>query len=392
MRALNGETPSAWSDPGSGDTTQNAATGAPTITGVAQVGETLTAGTSGIMDADGLTGVSYSFQWVGEDADGSNSGDISGATAGTYTLAAADEGRRVRVRVSFTDDGGNDEALMSDAYPSGTVAPAAQLCSDRTHSEWCTEMTVGVEGSRYGFNSGTYGTLVDSTIEYGDSVVYAMSQLSMVSTPPSVEFRTVFDANVPSGTVFNFAGSELIVDEDALDAMTAGNYEWNLASFSGRTWTEEGRKVTVSANLPPLLLAATVNGDQLVLTWHEDLDGTSVPAAGAFTVTVAGSTRSLAADDPVVISGTTVTLTLSSAARAWQTVTVSYAVPASNPIQDAAGIDAPAVTTNVTDEDGNLVLVSNTGETLQGGSSTHFLASSFTTGDHSAGYTLDRVH
>ena len=44
----------------------NLATGAPTITGTVQVGETLTADTSGIADTDGLTSVSYSYQWVSQ--------------------------------------------------------------------------------------------------------------------------------------------------------------------------------------------------------------------------------------------------------------------------------------------------------------------------------------
>ena len=38
------------------------ATGAPTITGTAQVGQPLTAGTTAIMDADGLTSVSYTYR------------------------------------------------------------------------------------------------------------------------------------------------------------------------------------------------------------------------------------------------------------------------------------------------------------------------------------------
>ena len=42
-----------------------AATGAPTITGTAQVGQTLTAGTSDIADAEGLTNVAYSVSVAG---------------------------------------------------------------------------------------------------------------------------------------------------------------------------------------------------------------------------------------------------------------------------------------------------------------------------------------
>ena len=41
----------------------SAATGAPTISGTAEVGQTLTADTSGIADADGLAGVSFNYQW-----------------------------------------------------------------------------------------------------------------------------------------------------------------------------------------------------------------------------------------------------------------------------------------------------------------------------------------
>ena len=78
------------------------ATGAPAITGAAQVGQTLTAGTTAIMDANGLTSVSYTYQWI-RTATGVDT-NISGATASTYTLVAADLGTTIKVTVSFTDD------------------------------------------------------------------------------------------------------------------------------------------------------------------------------------------------------------------------------------------------------------------------------------------------
>ena len=43
------------------------ATGALTIMGTAQVGETLTADTSGISDADGMTNATFSYQWLADD-------------------------------------------------------------------------------------------------------------------------------------------------------------------------------------------------------------------------------------------------------------------------------------------------------------------------------------
>ena len=87
----------------------NPATGAPTISGTVQAGETLTADTSGITDADGLTNVAFSYQWLAADA------DILEATSSTYTLTDADVGKSIKVRVTFTDERGNDETLTSAA-------------------------------------------------------------------------------------------------------------------------------------------------------------------------------------------------------------------------------------------------------------------------------------
>ena len=73
------------------------------------MGETLTAGTAGIADAEGLTTAAYTYQWKADDT------DIAGATGSTYTLAADDESKAIKVLVSFIDDAGNDEALTSAA-------------------------------------------------------------------------------------------------------------------------------------------------------------------------------------------------------------------------------------------------------------------------------------
>ena len=100
----------------------NLATGAPTITGTAQVGQTLTAGTTGIMDADGLTSVSYAYQWIRVATDNTET-NISGATASTHTLVAADLGTTVKVTVSFTDDASNPETLTSTATVAVSAAP-----------------------------------------------------------------------------------------------------------------------------------------------------------------------------------------------------------------------------------------------------------------------------
>ena len=91
------------------------ATGAPTTSGTAQVGETLTATTTGIADEDGRTNAVFAYHWLADDA------AIEGATAATFTLTSSEQGKIIKVRVTFTDDAGNEESVTSDA----TAAVAA---------------------------------------------------------------------------------------------------------------------------------------------------------------------------------------------------------------------------------------------------------------------------
>ena len=98
-------------------------TGAPAITGTPRVGEDLTADTSAIMDANGLTTPSYSYQWVR--VDGSTIANI-GTDSSTYTLVDADAEMQIRVDVTFTDDGGTEEGPLSSEL-TATIVPADVL-------------------------------------------------------------------------------------------------------------------------------------------------------------------------------------------------------------------------------------------------------------------------
>ena len=123
-RMLSAEVEVTVSGPGSQPSSQenSAATGAPTISGTAQVGDSLTADTSGIADADGLTSATFAYRWLADDA------EISGATGSSYTLTSSEQGKTIKVRVAFTDDAGNAESLTSDA----TAAVAARPNSAAT--------------------------------------------------------------------------------------------------------------------------------------------------------------------------------------------------------------------------------------------------------------------
>ena len=129
---------------------------------------------------------------------------------------------------------------------------------------------------------------------------------------------------------------------------------------------------TLSDTTAPTLSTATVSGATLTLTYDEALDTGSVPAGSAFTVTVAGSMRPLATTNPVSVAGRTVTLSLASAVTVGQTVTVSYTVPGTNPLQDAAGNGVAALNNRaVTDATPGLVLSVSSLTVVEGSSATY---------------------
>ena len=96
------------------------ATGSPVINGTVQVRQTLTADTSSIADADGMTNATLSYQWMS--SDGVTDTDIPEATTSRYVLTAGDQGRVIQVRVTFTDDAGHAESLTSNATVAVTSA------------------------------------------------------------------------------------------------------------------------------------------------------------------------------------------------------------------------------------------------------------------------------
>ena len=113
------------------------AEGAPTISGTARVGQTLTAAKGTIGDADDLPATfpdDYTFQWVL--VHGSTETDIAGKTQSTYMPTSSDVGNSIRVKVGFTDGAGNEEdPLISEAVgpvAAEPVTPASVVSRRRT--------------------------------------------------------------------------------------------------------------------------------------------------------------------------------------------------------------------------------------------------------------------
>ena len=225
----------------------DAATGAPAISGTAQVGETLTASTDLIADPDGLTGA-FDYQWIRVDADGmSNPTDIvSNATSSTYTLTASEVGKKVKVKVSFTDNGGASETRVSAAYPStGTVAAA--LGPNAAPTAMDSAVTTDED---------TDHTFAATDFSYADSDDDALHSVKITGLPAAGKGELILDGTVIAAdalpktvTATELADEELTYSPPANEHNRSGVY----ASFTfkvndGRADSADEYDMTITVN------------------------------------------------------------------------------------------------------------------------------------------------
>ena len=249
----------------------------------------------------------------------------------TYEESRHSGGRVTPVTVSYTppgtnplqDEAGNDAAAFTDLSVRNqtTPAPTGVTASSPDPGELVVSWTEPEPGlvNRYE---------VQYRIDGGTNWEPA--------TPDEVSWVTA------GGTLTHtFTGLATGMYHARARSRRRDTYSGNIYSLIASGWVETGSAVTVTADTtPPTLDTVVVNGSTLTLTYDEALDAGSVPAEDAFTL---GSTS--ASVDTVVVSGMTVTLTLSAAVSSGDAVTVTYTVPTMNPLQDATGNDAAALTT-----------------------------------------------
>ena len=158
------------------------AEGAPRIDGIPEAGQTLSANTTVISDVDGLEEATFQYQWIADDV------DIVGATGSTYTLTSEHLGQAIRVRVTFTDDGDNEETLTSEptVVTAGLQLRAATVDDATLTLTYSEELDTGgslpqaafavnVNGSSRSLSGVAVGQfnvllLLSSAVEAGDTV------------------------------------------------------------------------------------------------------------------------------------------------------------------------------------------------------------------------------
>ena len=233
-----------------------AATGKANITGIARYGETLTVDKGTIADLNGTTRadrgetlIAYTYEWeridgtTGELIDPDRTDDVAGST---YTLSAADIGKKVRVFTTFIDDDLNAEVVYSNAYPAtyaGILPAEPGLCP--TDNDWCTTLFVGVDGTdtAYGYREDTYGRLITNSIAYG-TLSWTVVELTV-----GTGGVTIFTDNeyLPLGSKFNLGGTEFTVGADSYDGNGGHVWTWTTRP-AGLEWYED-QPVTVSVRL-----------------------------------------------------------------------------------------------------------------------------------------------
>ena len=195
------------------------ATGAPTISGTARVGETLTASTTGISDADGLSNATFGYQWLADAV------ELNGATSSSYTLVATDAGKSIKARLSFTDAAGNAESLTGAATETVVLPPLTASVQNMPSShDGSSAFTFELRFSEEPKESFSYRTLRDKAFTVTDGQVIKARRLN----PP----RNI--------------GWEITVQPSTNTGLTVDLPVTTDCAGQGAICTEDGRKLSTT--------------------------------------------------------------------------------------------------------------------------------------------------
>ena len=304
-----------------------AATGEPTISGTPQVDETLTADTSAISDEDGLSNVSYQYQWLRDDA------DIAGQTNSTYRLVSADQDKTIKVRVTFRDDADNAESLTSMA----TTAVAARPTSPLTAS--FANVPADHDGSNFTFdlnfsenvNAG-YARIRDHAFTVSGGAIASASRITQGSNQGwNVEVNPTGNGSVsitlPETTDCDASGAICTDDSRKLSPSTS-------ATVAGPPAISVSDATVQEAEGAVLVFTATLShaSSRTVTVDYATSDGTAV--AGSDYTAASGTLTFNAGDTSQTVQ---VTVLTDSEDESQETLTLTLSNPSQATLDDGTG-------------------------------------------------------
>ena len=319
------------------------AAGKPGITGTPQVGQTLTATKGDMADDDNLPSgtfpTGYTFQWVRVNSSNVET-DISGATSSTYVPVAADVGNTIKVEVSFTDGGGAEERLASDATaavmaatPTPTPSPGGTTYVSNLENATNSSLEFGTAKQAQVFSTGAQagGYPLDSVGIHFESV-HESSALNVelwsttgtgANTVPDAKLfnlalpdslttasSTTLSFTAPDSTVLDPSTSYAVVVTRTTgglgtvwktsDLTETGLDGWSIADdyrrLSGSSWLSNSGPwmiaVKGTGTTPTASTDATLSG--LGLTWDDGGTATDITLSQVFASNVTSYTASVA--------------------------------------------------------------------------------------------------
>ena len=299
------------------------ATGAPAITGTAEVGRKLTASPGTIADGDGLTGASYSYTWFR--VDGATETAITGTTGNGYTPVAADQGKTLKVRASFTDDEGFDEQRESAATATVAAAPTMPTfgITDASAAEGdAVTFTVTLNPAASAAATVAWTTSVapsNTAVQADFTASSGTLNFAVGDTSKTFTVATVEDTAVEPGETFtvtlNFASSGTALPSDATATGTVVNDDVIGAFTIADASAAEGDSVTFRVtHTPAATQQVTVDWATSVATGDTAAQTDFTAGSGTLTFAVGDTSKTFTVatvEDTSVESSETFTATLS---------------------------------------------------------------------------------
>ncbi len=288
------------------------------------------------------------------------------AVAQGFTTGPSSDGYRLTsIEMSMKDAAGDDSTKLVTGVTTGTTSPETDFVD-------LTEPGTWTDNALNTLTPPANTTLLPNTTYW----VYMENALSS-------EVKTTASNNEDSGMAWGWSIADNRHEQEGNNLTWSTNSSPMLIRVNGYAIDET----------PPTVGRATINSarTKLTITLSDQDLNTTAPAASSFTYKAGGTDQG----DPstVTISGNVVTLTWTSAVSTTGTLTLDYAQPTANPLQDAAGNKVASFTDQEVNIEVTLIqnLNKNVGTATGTNIVTNDAAQAFTTGSNALGYKLTSI-